>query len=197
VSYYDGFEQIDKLSDGRRFSFDKTKYDTAVVSLLKLHGSINWWRHRPLRARREQNPWIYEFIGVEIEDGRVFERMDETPLILAGTFNKILQYSSPVFLELLAEFYHTLQRSNSLLVCGYGFGDKGINSIIADWMSGDRERHLFIVDPEPFDEKRSRGAILWKVDAWKDENRLHVLSKRIGTDVAWDEIVSATLKPTP
>ena len=197
VSYYDGFEAIDELSSGRRFSFERPKYGAAAVSLLKLHGSINWWRHRPLRARGEQNPWIYEFIGVDIGDHRVFERMDETPLILAGTFNKILQYSSPVFLKLLAEFYQTLQGSHSLLVCGYGFGDKGINSIIGDWMSGNMERHLFVVDPEPFDEKRSRGAILWKVDAWRHEDRLHVFSMRIGKDVAWDEIVSPALEPKP
>jgi hypothetical protein len=194
VSCYDGFEMSDELSSGRRFGFDRTKYHASKVSLLKLHGSMNWWRHRPLRDRGEENPWINEFIGVDVVDDRTFERIDETPLILAGTFNKILQYSSPVFLQLLAEFHHTLQRSDSLLVCGYGFGDKGINSIIADWMCGNLERHLLVVDPEPFDEKRARGAILWKVDAWRSEERLHVFSKGIGEGFAWDEILSTALQ---
>jgi hypothetical protein len=41
LSYYDGFEPIEKAPSGRRFSFDEVKYRNAPVSLLKLHGSLH------------------------------------------------------------------------------------------------------------------------------------------------------------
>lgn len=194
--FYDGFAQIDELDSGRRFAFDRQAFDEASIAILKLHGSINWWRQRPLRARRSGNPWIYEFIGVEVGGNRNFERMDETPLVLAGTFNKILQYSSPVFIQFLGEFHHTLQRADRFAVCGYGFADKGINSLIVNWMSGSTNAHLFVFDPNPFDKDRARGAIRGKINEWQNEGRLHRIAKRIGSDISWDNIldtVSASL----
>ena len=194
--FYDGFAQIHELDSGRQFSFDRQAFDEANIAILKLHGSINWWRHRPLRGCDSGNPWIYEFIGVELGENRKFERMDETPMILAGTFNKILQYSSPIFIQFLGEFHHTLRCADRFAVCGYGFADKGINSLIVNWMSESASRHLFVFDPNPFDEKRARGAILGKIEDWQNEGRLHRIAKRIGSDISWDNIldtVSASL----
>ncbi|MCX6969247.1 MAG: SIR2 family protein [Verrucomicrobia bacterium] len=193
--FYDGFAPIDGVDHGRRFDFNRQGFETSAVALLKLHGSINWWRHRPTRARNADNPWIYEFIGVEMGKNRVFEQMDETPLILAGTFNKILQYSSPVFLQLLGEFHNTLQCADRLAVCGYGFADKGINSLIANWMSSSMEHHLFVFDPKPFDAERARGAILGKIEAWENEGRIHTTPKRIGSEIDWDKLFDTVFAP--
>ena len=194
MEYYDGFEVNEESPNNRRFSFRRSKLQKAHVSLLKLHGSINWWRQRLTRARGAANPWLYEFTGVELDYDGTFERMDQTPLISAGTFNKILQYSSPVFLQLFGEFYDTLQTSDRLLVCGYGFGDKGINTIIADWMSAGSGRHLHVVDPAPFHPDRTRGAIRGKLDQWRDnEMRVHETKAYIGKDIAWDKILATVL----
>jgi|GEM_PF-3353412 len=197
LDFYDGFASIDGLDSGRQFSFDRQAFDEANIAILKLHGSINWWRHRPLRARLSGNPWIYEFIGVELGENRKFERMDETPMILAGTFNKILQYSSPIFIQFLGEFHHTLQCADRFAVCGYGFADKGINSLIVNWMSENASRHLFVFDPNPFDEERARGAILWKIEEWQNEGRLHTTAKRIGSEISWDNLLDTIFAPLP
>lgn len=194
VEYYDGFSPIDGLTTGQRLDFDSRKFREAAISLIKLHGSINWWRYRPARDPRPSNPWLYEFIGIEMGENRKFHSLGETPLILAGTFNKILQYTSPVFLQFVAEFYQTLQNTNVLAVTGYGFADKGLNSLIANWMTSSSERHRFVIDPYPLDEQRARGAILGKTSLWEEESRLHVTRAAIGENFDWQQLLTTTLK---
>jgi hypothetical protein len=197
IDAYLGFEPHKGHAQGAVFSFSRDRFSKCRVSLLKLHGSINWWRHRYTRARKRNNPWPDEFIGVRLKSAVGIEQMDDTPLILAGTFNKILQYSSAVFLQLLAEFQYTLLCADRLVVCGYGFGDKGINSLLASWMSANTKRSLFVVGPHPFDPDRCRGAIAGKVDMWSNEDRLHVVAKRVGpgpADVDWNKILIDPLK---
>jgi hypothetical protein len=188
LAFYDGFHSGEDGRPERRFAFDSGLFSNSPFTLLKLHGGIDWWRHQMHRG----DNWPYEFIGVETGEQRDLSRLDEGPLILAGTFNKILQYSSPVFLQLFATFHATLKASNRLLVVGYGFADKGINSILVDWMCGSDERRLFVVGKDPFNQDRCRKAVLAKADQWEKEGRCQILRKYIGggpDDTDWDEIL--------
>ena len=51
-------------------------------------------------------------------------------LLLMGTFNKMLLYTASLWGELHCHFHHSLSRDSALVVCGYGFRDKGINTKI-------------------------------------------------------------------
>jgi hypothetical protein len=190
VPFYDGFEPHPETSDFRTTHFSRASFESASLSVTKLHGSVNWRRYRPLRARAAGDKWRDEFFGISLKENRAFEQMDELPLVLVGTFNKILQYSVPVFLQMLGEFDHFLQTTSHLIVCGYGFGDKGINTLLAYWMSKKTPHTMYVIDPSPFNETRCRGAISQKVEIWRYENCLKVLPKKIGKGgVTWTEVL--------
>ncbi len=145
------------------------------VNLFKLHGSVNWYRWRPISQQKalyenadrdgrfvgtykaqDPNDWLYEHV---LES--------EGPRLLAGTFNKIFDYNSEVFLELHHRFHRGLRNCQTLVVCGYGYGDKGVNTRIAEWRHRPSEPKLLIIDPaEPSKiVQKARGAIQREIAA--------------------------------
>jgi hypothetical protein len=105
----------------------------------------------------------------------------DRPLFLAGTFNKIADYSQEPFGDLLYGFRAFLANAERLAVCGYGFGDKGdkgINSVIVNWLYGRRHRRLVVIHRHPEDLRNSaRGAISNKWHSWAESGRLKLVEK--------------------
>ena len=118
----------------------------------------------------------------------------DRPLFLAGTFNKISGYLNHVFLELHYRFHRTLAESSRLVVCGYGFGDKGINNRIADWMcpsSESTKRKMIVIDPKSLAkvQETARGAIGGKIHSWMQEGRfIHLPYGLDDAEVNWNRI---------
>lgn len=176
----------------QRVHLSRSAFDRARVSVVKLHGSVDWRAIRPCYSHDLPNPFRGEFIGVPIAKDRTYELIDDLPRILMGTFNKVVRYSTPVFLPLFAEFQRSLRNSNCLIVCGYGFGDKGVNTLVNDWMCSAKNPRMLVVDPKPFDKSRCRLAILTKVAGWKDDGRLKVKKFKVGIgpkDMSWTKIL--------
>ncbi|ESQ14163.1 MAG: hypothetical protein N838_32510, partial [Thiohalocapsa sp. PB-PSB1] len=155
-----------------------------TIPFLKLHGSVNWFRLRP-----DSGDWRDEKIGIPIssdfhhtrtESGELQTAIDGRPLLLIGTFNKISEYSSGMFRELHHHFRSTINNAERIVVCGYGFGDKGINAEIIDWFYSTRGRRIIVVHPDPGSlRKHARGAIRNKWAAWEKANSLLILAKRL------------------
>jgi len=108
--------------------------------------------------------------------------------MLIGTFNKIPKYTGSIFSDLFAEFRRRLAEVDTLVVCGYGFGDKGINGQLIEWLYGLRNRRILLVHPEP-DELRvaARGAIQNKWDTWLSQEMLLVL-KSGAEYITWQQM---------
>lgn len=209
VDVVDGFDKENKLGvrnwNPALFDCSSTHTTTPAMRLFKLHGSIDWRRFRPREAQggeHSANPWREEYVGIRSnsalvnakdEQGRAHEELDRA-LFLAGTFNKLPDYLNHVFLELHYRFHRTLAQTTRLVICGYGFGDKGINHRIADWMclsTRQGERKMILIEPRTLDEVRrsSRGAIGGKLMMWKDERRFVHLQFRIGSpDLTWERL---------
>ena len=66
---------------------------------------------------------------------------------LAGAFKFQGRFSQTVPNELLSYFTLRLGYLANLICIGYGFGDPHVNQAIRDWLEGNAERHLTIVDP--------------------------------------------------
>lgn len=178
---------------------------TPAVRLFKLHGSIDWRRFRPREAQIGEtvsNPWREEYVGIRSdpalasakdEQGRAHEELDRA-FFLTGTFNKMLAYQNYVFLELHHRLHRTLAETTRLVVCGYGFGDKGINNRIVDWIclpSGQGKRKMVLIEPRSIGEvqRSSRGAIAGKLMTWKGEGSLVHLEFPIqSAEVAWGKV---------
>lgn len=182
-----------------------------VVRLFKLHGSINWRRFRPREAQNQEpsgNPWREEYVGIRSNpgladakdaEGRIHEELDRA-LFIAGTFNKMFSYLNHVFLELHYRFHRALGEPTRLVVSGYGFGDKGINNRITDWMCSacsSGARNMILIEPRSLADlqQTARGAIAGKLVSWQEAGSLIHLKCGVGsTDADW-KVISNELKP--
>lgn len=149
------------------------------TNLFKLHGSVDWYR-----LRLWGQGWEQEAIGI-LPEGADPSRlhldvMDGRPHILIGTFNKMLEYTGGVFLDLLYQLRHRLRLTRHLVVCGYGFADKGINTQLVEWIYSNSANRICVVHPQPVSLVNSaRGAISSKWKDWIAEGRLLVVPKGV------------------
>ena len=181
VKLADGFlehEEIPQWND--EFSGSET------IPFLKLHGSVNWYRYLDDKIRRVPLDCYPQRLVL----GGSAQYAEEGPLMLIGTFNKISDYSSGLFRELHHRFRSTLREASTMIICGYGFGDKGINSEIIDWCFGREGRRFVIIHHDPDDLVASaRGAIIKHWDEWKNKGSISMIEKRF-EDVDTAEIAA-------
>jgi hypothetical protein len=168
-------------------------FDTKV-RLLKLHGSINWFQF-------PQNEYSFGPVSVGIPTdwdiwhthnpfGEMQTPAGGRPLFLAGTFNKMLHYTHDIFADLYYHFRRSLKTIDHLIICGYGFADKGINSQIVEWMYQSTKKHIIIIHKEPGGLKmHARGAIKKNWDGWTNNGQFCVIESFI-EDISWQEIKS-------
>jgi hypothetical protein len=194
IQFTDGFgEPIDNV---RRWNPNLFESELYKIRLFKLHGSIDWFRLWPV----EGGNWNNEFIGIPINwkfsrqftknqpSSILYEKADGRPKILVGTFNKMLNYLTDIFTALFCLFYYHLSNAQRLVICGYGFGDQGINTRIIQWFYSSPDHKITIIHPAPEKLKRAaRGAISNKWDEWISQNRLIILPKRI-QEITWSDI---------
>ena len=63
--------------------------------------------------------------------------------------------------------------------CGYGFGDRGINSELVDWYYGRSGRRFVIIHPEPDSlVENARGAIRKHWGEWERNDSISIIEKR-------------------
>lgn len=178
--------------DGRKILDIKEKRGQA--SLYKLHGSINWYVWRPTTSTRRKFPeeWIGYFRsdGEEAAQRRNWSRHDELPQLLIGRFNKELSYLTYPFLELQVAARRALNRVSTLVVSGYSFGDKAVNTMLIDWLlrSPCGRRKIFVAHQHPDSVwAQSRGAIKNKWTDWKKSGILVEIPRFLG-QLQWEEL---------
>jgi hypothetical protein len=177
VCYADGFEEADKTVD-THFWIDN--WEGSSVSLLKLHGSLDWWAYkredeqwrRWAAARYKGNdPWAPTRAGVTPGPS------EYRPLLLIGTYDKILAYETWIFPDQHVRFLQALRMTKRVVMIGYGLGDKAINSRLIGWLDRARDNKLVVCHPDPSDLFRgARPAIREKQPAWEAEGRLVVVA---------------------
>ena len=197
VSLNDGFS--DEECGVRYWNNDFSSSDK--ISFLKLHGSVNWFRFRLGSSRSRYD----DRIGVPLEldvshhrtkgkDGEFQASLGDRPLLLIGTFNKIPDYTRGIFHELHCQFRQILLGSTQLLICGYSFGDKGINTAIIEWYYAERGRRLLIIHPNSEElVGNARGAIRNKWDEWVESGGVRLICKNF-EDVEKGELLGCLKK---
>ena len=161
------------------------------VLFLKLHGPVNWFRLSPDNSESFHD----EKIGISLDgdynhtrtrDGTLQTALDGRPMLLIGTFNKISEYSGGIFRDLHSRFRSSIGEVDGLVVCGYSFGDKGINSEIIDWYYDKRGRRLLVIHPNPEELRASsRGAISRNWGTWEKQKAITCISKKIEDVLKW------------
>lgn len=194
IEFTDGFG--DPVSSVRYWEPDRL-LDAYALRVLKLHGSVDWYRFRTTGGG-----WEDERIGLLLSgdpddtldpEGRPQEALDGRPLLLAGTFNKVFNYSRGIFADLLMALRLALRSCRRLVVCGYSFGDKGVNTQILEWMYATPDHRLVVVHPKPDDLVASaRVAIAGKWERWRRDGRVAEIHARM-EDVSYSDIYSTVV----
>lgn len=110
----------------------------ARVRIVKVHGSVDWGI---TRVPGEQPAERLRRLGYE---GSPVGKSE--PVILVGRFNKMADQANQVlFLDLLHAFRRRLARARHLVVSGYGFADKNVNTLLLEWLSWVDGRSAVIV----------------------------------------------------
>src|SRR3990167_5429386 len=190
IHVIDGFGQPQK--NVRYWNPDLFDSRDSKIRLFKLHGSVNWVRFVP-----DSGSWSDESIGIPLDrdfwhtespQGQMQWPVDGRPMLLVGTFNKMLQYTSDIYAGLHYQLYRSLRHAQQLVVCGYSFGDKGINTRIIEWIYSSSNRKITVVHPEPEKLKRAaRGAISKQWDEWIKQRKLTILTKTT-EESSWQNI---------
>lgn len=128
------------------------------IRLMKLHGSINWYLFRfpnwDQYAKVHGSP--DDCVG---DDGKRLDVLDRKPLFLTGTNVKEQAYGIGLFGEMFGEFRKRISNHRTLICCGYGWGDKGINIRLNQWLRDAAENRIVILHNDPDD-------LLWQKRFW-------------------------------
>ncbi len=172
IPYTNGFgqEQVNGVRYVDRTEFARNDFR---VKLLKLHGSINWWRlvadgKSPVRDR----------LGIPVRPleecrsvaGERLSKRDSVPWFLTGSDNKLIDYQAGIFLAQLREFDRALDEHDLIVMSGYGWGDKGINIRLISWVFEKQGRQIILLHEKP-DKLHPQRALLhtfkWMVNERK------------------------------
>ena len=177
VAFCDGFGEP---VHGVRFWQPDRLQASHRVRLSKLHGSVDWFRFRSNRN-----------VGIALE--RDAFQTDPRPELLVGTFNKIVEYTTGVFADLHCHFHQCLRQTRLMVCCGYGFGDKGINTKLSEWINAEPRNRLVVVHGDPDGLFNcSRGTIANHCNEWHQQKRLVVVEKWV-QDTSWEEVKETLL----
>jgi hypothetical protein len=116
------------------------------LHLLKLHGSIDW-----LRKYDERRAGQMPVVKIRQLEPQEVKHADFRPAVIFGNRNKLT--AEGPFLDLLRAFQDELTHSRILTVIGYSFRDPHINVYISQWLNGNTNRVLRIVNGSSFNRQ--------------------------------------------
>jgi len=162
------------------------------VRLLKLHGSVSWFTFKTINhagLEKVAIPLEMDIWHTKDLNGQRQWPAGGRPKFLAGTFNKMLSYTSDIYFDQYFQFHKLLSETRVLVVCGYGFRDKAINIKIVEWVYAGNQHKLLVIHPKPDELVASaRGSIANNWGDWLRENSLLIVPEKI-ENVDWGEIV--------
>lgn len=192
---------IARWQPGHRLLFESAP---GKINLLKLHGSLNWVNDESgntawgVRAPvvREVDP------NADQASADLSPREQQLPWIVVGDREK-LSTDGPT-LALLRAAEDALERAAHLVIVGYSFGDRHINSMIRDWMLASEDRTMTVLDvswPDQHRDPDARSDLLAEYlehVAGRQETRLpRILPLRGAAGQRLEEALSTVPQPDP
>lgn len=165
IAFADGFN--DPWGDALRFNWSWNQPETNV-RLYKLHGSIDWYLFRSKSNVDQFGKIRGDPEHCRDEDGNKLSLLQPQPRFLTGTIVKEQSYVVTVTGECFAELRSRLANHRRLICCGYGWGDKGINVRINQWLRDARENKLVILYKGAADELKAKRFWFFR---WDDYER--------------------------
>jgi hypothetical protein len=148
IGFSDGFAD----PDGEVTRFNAAWRPEDKVRLFKLHGSLDWYRFRFVKAAGIYD--AYARVGGDhrhrrLGNGNFANYLSDLPEILVGTTVKELAYGIYLFGDVFRYFRKFLSEHDTVICCGYGWGDKGINHRIRQWLDVGVDHRIVIFHNDP------------------------------------------------
>lgn len=167
VDFVDGFGSADgdvRWSDDRLYDSS-----TARVQILKLHGSVDWYRF----AGSARTAMVIGDSELTVNDGsgKRLKPLFLRPSFLSG-INKATWYQRGIYADIHFRFHQLLRSCGHIVMSGYGWGDVAINFQLDKWMD-DSDRNRIILLHEAPEMLVNRSMVLGSAyDAWTRSGQL-------------------------
>jgi len=102
--------------------------------------------------------------------------LDAHPHFLTGSYNKIPQYGAGIFLAQFNELDRALNDHNLIIMSGYGWGDKGINMRLKNWLWKKRGRKILLLY-ERLDSLQQSKALFFQFEKLIEKQMLIPIGK--------------------
>lgn len=192
IEYRDGFS----TRDGNIRYFDERPFRSKDrVTLLKPHGSLNWYRvlRRTTRGSETRygmpdpgsDPWHLRGETGEILDVLVG---GGDSLFLTGT-QKSPKYLTGLHGMQISLFRRFLAETNQVVCCGYGWRDSGINQIIEEWMRASINHRLYLLHEKPSKDLFRQNFWLNRHEHWIKRRRVQVVQRWL-CDLSTSDLLS-------
>jgi hypothetical protein len=179
ISFNDGFEDA-KTEKFRIWNQNLFYSNDAKINLYKLHGSFSWAYHR------KYGKVVTEPLGNSSCKGSSISGTSKCALLI-GTHNKMLSYSGGIYRDLFFHFRRILLETNYLVICGYGFGDKGVNNYLHDWFEISINKAIIINPDISGLRKNAQPSIATRWDKLKESGNLIEIESGIEC-MTWNRI---------
>lgn len=151
LEYEDGFEA---LENGGFFDARRLRATSRRIRLLKLHGSINWYRYQRREGEHYEDHYAAHKWGWKrpVDGNGVKWHKDPIPRVLTGSYNKFEAYGTDITKEFIHAFHSELAEHRLIVMSGYGWGDYAINQRLCDWLGSDSSHRIVLLhehDPIP------------------------------------------------
>lgn len=149
--------------------------------LLKLHGSINWFRMSKKQANESVpktaiplnlDPWHCKTAANE-----TLSNWNGEPLFLTGVGNKMASYNLGIFAEIFFRFHEALKSTDTVVMSGYGWGDRGVNTRLIDWLFDDSKHRLVMLHENPDEFVERPTPLTHRRDFLRDRGQLIEIKK--------------------
>lgn len=196
IDYRDGFGKPDgdvRWFDGELLAPGNT------TRLLKLHGSVDRFFFYP-----SKNSSRASGIGIPTHqspqhckdaDGG-FLSVPGNPEFLTGVGNKDGSYNLGVYAEAMFRFHEALKSDRQIVISGYGWGDRGVNARLMDWLYADQSRKLFMLHERPEEFVERQTPLTFRRESLKVREQLIEIRKWL-CDTTMDDLVDAGLVMEP
>jgi hypothetical protein len=132
------------------------------VRLFKLHGSVDWYEFT--FPKHHRTPRHRAFAAVEGDPDHsigpsndYLDLVNPRQMFLTGTAVKERRYGIGLTGAIFAKFLSRLAGHRTLICCGYGWGDKGMNIRLDEWLQARSGNKIVILQEKGIDKvQRSR-----------------------------------------
>ena len=198
-NFTDGFEYFEH-KNGNLYPLNKKIYEWNPVlyediqhnrRFFKLHGSINWYRWNINNSNKQSIGYV-KFKEHAKDDCNIIRlaTLEYMPEMLIGTLNKILEYTGNIYLLANYHFYRSLCNTEKLIICGYGFSDRGINDHIIDALvfPYSKEIKIIVIDPNAEEKlQEAEGGLRNKWEKLIKSGKMLLIKKK-AEEINWEEL---------